>query len=231
MLVFSSFTPFSPSSFPDSFLTGLSAPNPVFGSAVPKKKRLQETGEKVVSEVGGGHRKALEKEPGRIFSSVTHNSLQNVRPLFSITISTYLVPWIFSIPAPRFWGSRSRKPFKQKCRDYKPSQVEKNQDLFCWEVRRNGRVFWQVPMKLTEILFNQTQEKMILLLLLNNQKLLSSLSISSCPLITPTSSFPTLLLKEPFKFGVSSSTIFNSFARQMVFLYFSTDSVEVWSWC
>lgn len=46
-----------------------------------------------------------------------------------------------------------------------------------------------------------------LLLLNNNQKKIKLFPSLYCPFITPTSSFPTLLLKEAYKFGFSTSTI------------------------
>lgn len=79
----------------------LSAHNLVFGSAVPKIKGLHKgKGRKWAQRLGGWVSKAVEREPGRFFSSLSPNSLQNSRPLFSVGTSTYLVPWIFSIPAP-----------------------------------------------------------------------------------------------------------------------------------
>ena len=35
-----------------------------------------------------------------IFSTLSHTSLQNARPFFSVTTSTYLIPWSLSMPAP-----------------------------------------------------------------------------------------------------------------------------------
>ena len=67
-----------------------------------------------------------------------------------------------------------------------------------------------------EILLNQSQKRLFLLLN-NNQKKSQALYPSPhCPLITPTSSFPTLLLKEAFKLGFSTSNIFSPFSCQMV---------------
>lgn len=110
MLVFSSFTPFILPSFPDSFLTGLSAPNPIFGSAVPKKKRLQGTGEKVGSEVGCGHRKALEREPGRIFLQCNSYFPPNCQTPFSPSLflrTSYLGSFPFLPPGSGVLGPES----------------------------------------------------------------------------------------------------------------------------
>lgn len=50
-----------------------------------------------------------------------------------------------------------------------------------------------------------------LLLLNNNQKKIKLFPSLHCPFITPTSSFPTLLFKEAYKFGFSTSTILSFF--------------------
>ena len=208
----------------------LSAHNLVFGSVVPKIKQLQGKGETVGSEIGCWASKAITREPARFFSSRSPNSLQNARPFFSISTSTYLVPWIFSIPAP---GSGVLGPESPSSKTVKGimSLVKWRGTKICFAGRSE-----ELPSVFTgpceaEILLNQSQKRLFLLLNNNQKKKNQALYPSPhCPLITPTSSFPTLLLKEAFKLGFSTSTIFSLFSCHMVLLHFSTDFVEVWSW-
>lgn len=179
------------------------------------------------SEIGCWASKAITREPARFFSSRSPNSLQNARPFFSISTSTYLVPWIFSIPAP---GSGVLGPESPSSKTVKGimSLVKWRGTKICFAGRSE-----ELPSVFTgpceaEILLNQSQKRLFLLLNNNQKKKNQALYPSPhCPLITPTSSFPTLLLKEAFKLGFSTSTIFSLFSCQMVLLHFSTDFVEV----
>lgn len=93
-LAFSSLIPLFLASFPDSFLTAYLPTTLSLALLCLKTRDYKGKGKKWAQTLGGQASKALERETGRIFSSLSHNSLQNTRPLFSVTMSTYLVPWI-----------------------------------------------------------------------------------------------------------------------------------------
>lgn len=119
-------SPFSSPPFPIHFSLLICA-QPIFGSAVPKSKGFQGKGDKVGSEagwVGNGS-----------FRTGAKNDFLHSIPCFPPKCQTLFLCYYFYIPyplelphsSPRFWVSRSKKPFKQKCqRDYEPGQVERN---------------------------------------------------------------------------------------------------------
>lgn len=146
---------------------------------MPKKKGLQGTGRKQAQRFGGGHQKASEREPGRVFSSLSHHPFQNAGPLFSVA-TTYLVPRSFSIPAPGSGILGSGSPSSTNTEQI-INPVKWRGTKICFAGRSKE---W--PGVLTdpyeaEILLKWPQEKTVLLLLLynNKKKKLSSLSISS----------------------------------------------------
>lgn len=100
-------------SFPDSFLTGLSAHNLVFGSTVPKKKGFQGTGEKAGPEIWGWTSKSLRKGARKGFLKSIPSPLPECWTPF---LCHYYIPRTSDLfhSSPRFQDFRFRKPFKQK---------------------------------------------------------------------------------------------------------------------
>lgn len=147
-LAFSSLIPLFLASFPDSFLTAYLPTTLSLALLCLKTRDYKGKGKKWAQTLGGQASKALERETGRIFSSLSHNSLQNTRPLFSVTTSTYLVPWIFSIPAP---GSGILGPENPSSKNDEgiTSLVKWRETRFALlKSQKNCWVFLHVPMRL-----------------------------------------------------------------------------------
>lgn len=99
--------------------------------------------------------KALERELGGIFSSLVHKALS------PLTTSTYLVRTLgLSHSSPRFWDSRSRKPFKQSVEGIM-SPVKWRGTKICFAARSEGWLGVLTGPCEGEILLNQPQEKRI----------------------------------------------------------------------
>lgn len=129
-----------------------------------KRRDFKGQGRKQAQRFGDGHQKASEREPGRVFSSLSRHPFQNAGPLFSVT-TTYLVPRIFFIPAPgsRILGSGS--PSSKKTEEI-ISPVKWRGTKICFAGRSKEWPGVLTDPSEAEILLKWPKEKTILLLLL-----------------------------------------------------------------